>query len=83
MSANFYAADLAWLEDDLLMYELAKAAIQEMKREGCSFEEVLPARICNTAEKRQFRFQVQASVIKLLPFAERLDSRKWIEKFRG
>jgi hypothetical protein len=30
---------LCWLEDDLLMYAIAKAAIQEMKREGCTFDD--------------------------------------------
>jgi hypothetical protein len=70
MSANFDAADLRWLEDDLLMYALAKAAIQEMKREGCSFEDVFPHGCCVTAENRQFRSDVEQTVIKLLPFAE-------------
>jgi hypothetical protein len=61
MSANSYAADLAWLGDDLLMYALARVAVQEMKREGCSFEDLFPVRCCATAEKRQFRFLRQKS----------------------
>jgi hypothetical protein len=59
MSANPYAAELAWLQDDLLMYALARVAVQEMRREGCSFEDVFPSRCCVTAEKRQFRSEVQ------------------------